>query len=88
VSRNYRFLNAFLLWPEDENRFEIEGREHPMLLSVAALRMTPDPQDFEGPPPIPLNTTVAEILMQDPRTQPTRWSAGSLKRDEPAAQLL
>ena len=64
-------LNAFLLWPKDENRFEIEGREHPMLFVPWLLfEWTPDPQDFDGPPPIPLNTTVAQMLMQDPRTQP------------------
>jgi len=61
-------LAEFLLWPKDEDRFENEVREHPMLyIPWLLFEWTPNPQDFDGPPPIPLNTTVAEMLLEDPR---------------------
>ena len=62
-------LAEFLLWPKDEDRFENEVREHPMLyIPWLLFEWTPNPQDFDGLPPIPLNTTVAEMLLEDPRT--------------------
>jgi hypothetical protein len=61
-------LADFLLWSEDKDQFEKDAHEHPMLYVPWLLfNWIPDPQDFDRPLPIPLNTTIAEMMLNDPK---------------------
>ena len=65
-------LVDFLVWPKDKNkgkdkaRFEMEAHEHPQLyIPWLLFDWIPDPRDFKGKLPIPSNSTVAEMLLND-----------------------
>ncbi len=68
-----RAMAEFLLWPEDDqDAAALERRidSHPAVFFPWLLfNWTLDPDDFNERPPLPINMTIAEAFLKDPKTR-------------------
>lgn len=61
-------LGDFLLWPEDPAELEEGHHAHrPLFIPWLIFDWQCDPEDYEGAPPMPPGTTMAEMMAADPR---------------------